>query len=174
MPQILTIIPWLWIYWKVPLPHTHTQKGKQNCVSDVSKFKSGEGGFLAQCCGNALLWPKSDDSKKSLVLFYLFTLCAGWSKLDFAERDKCKPEAEFLDVIGKKNLTRFPPCYSQFPLLTDFTPRPPPLSRSGLKLVCNVNIVYGNIKSENSQDYAQKPQRNCAFMNLAPVLETLD
>jgi hypothetical protein len=27
---------------------------------------------------------------------------AGWSKLDFAERDKCKPGAEFLDVIGKK------------------------------------------------------------------------
>jgi hypothetical protein len=31
-----------------------------------------------------------------------------------------------------------------------------------LKLVCNVNIVYGNLKSEDSQDYAQKsnPQRN--------------
>jgi hypothetical protein len=27
-----------------------------------------------------------------------------------------------------------------------------------VKLVCNVNIVYGNFKSENSQDYAQKPQ----------------
>ncbi len=26
-----------------------------------------------------------------------------------------------------------------------------------LKLVCNVNIVYGNLKSENSQYYAQKP-----------------
>ncbi len=34
-------------------------------------------------------------------------------------------------------------------------------------LVCNANIVYGNLKSENSQDYAQKPQRNCTFMNLA-------
>jgi hypothetical protein len=33
--------------------------------------------------------------------------------------------------------------------------------------VCYVNIVYGNLKSENSQDYAQKPQRNCTFMNLA-------
>ncbi len=34
--------------------------------------------------------------------------------------------------------------------------------------VCNskiqkVNIVYGNLKSENSQDYAQKPQRNFTF-----------
>ncbi len=38
-----------------------------------------------------------------------------------------------------------------------------------MKLVCNVNIVYGNLKSENSQDYAQKPQRNCMFMNSASV-----
>ncbi len=35
------------------------------------------------------------------------------------------------------------------------------------KLVCNVNIVYGNLNSENAQDYAQKPQRNYTFMNLA-------
>ncbi len=49
-----------------------------------------------------------------------------------------------------------------------FYPLPPPLpSISGLKLVCDVNIVYGNIKSENSEDYAQKPQRNCTFMNSA-------
>jgi hypothetical protein len=41
------------------------------------------------------------------------------------------------------------------------------LSKSGLKLVCNVNIVYGNLKSENSQDYTQKPQRNCMFVNSA-------
>jgi hypothetical protein len=26
-----------------------------------------------------------------------------------------------------------------------------------------------NLKSENSQDYAQRPQRNCTFMNLASV-----
>jgi hypothetical protein len=32
-----------------------------------------------------------------------------------------------------------------------------------LKLVWN-----GNLKSENSQDYAQKPQQNCTFMNSAP------
>ncbi len=31
---------------------------------------------------------------------------------------------------------------------------PPPLSKSGLKVVCNVNILY----DENSQDYVQKPQ----------------
>ncbi len=36
-----------------------------------------------------------------------------------------------------------------------------------MKLVCNVNIVYRNQKHVNFQDYAQKPQRNCTFMNLA-------
>ncbi len=46
-------------------------------------------------------------------------------------------------------------------------PSIPPLGKSGLKLVCYVNIVYRNLKSENSQVYAQKPQRNCTFMNSA-------
>ncbi len=41
------------------------------------------------------------------------------------------------------------------------------LLASGSKLVCNVNIVYRNLKSENTQDYAQKPQRKCTFMNFA-------
>jgi hypothetical protein len=31
--------------------------------------------------------------------------------------------------------------------------------------------AYRNLKSENSQDYAHKPQRNCTFMNLASALE---
>ncbi len=31
---------------------------------------------------------------------------------------------------------------------------------------------YRNLKSENSQDYAQKPQRNCMFMNSATVHST--
>jgi hypothetical protein len=30
---------------------------------------------------------------------------------------------------------------------------------------------YRNLKSENSQDYAQKPQRNCTFMNSASGLQ---
>jgi hypothetical protein len=30
------------------------------------------------------------------------------------------------------------------------------LSKSGLKLVCNVNFGYGNLKSENFQDYTLK------------------
>jgi hypothetical protein len=55
-----------------------------------------------------------------------------------------------------------------FTVTTDFTPLPP-LSKSGLKVVCNVNIVYGFLKSENSQDYAQKHQRIFTFMNSASV-----
>ncbi len=37
-------------------------------------------------------------------------------------------------------------------------------------MVFNVNIVYGNFKSENFQDYAQKPQRIFTFMNSASLL----
>jgi hypothetical protein len=33
--------------------------------------------------------------------------------------------------------------------------------------------VGGNLKSENSQDYGQKPQLNCMFMNSASGLQTL-
>ncbi len=48
---------------------------------------------------------------------------------------------------------------------TNGSPPPPPPSKSGLKLVCNVNIVYGNLKPEKPKGYAQKPQRNCMFLN---------
>ncbi len=54
-----------------------------------------------------------------------------------------------------KSLKGFPPCYLQSPLLPPLPPPPP--SKSGLKLGLYVNIVYGNLKSENSQDCAQKP-----------------
>jgi hypothetical protein len=70
-------------------------------------------------------------------------------------------------ILGRnwdKNLKSCPPCYLQSPLLRIFFPL---LRKIGLKLVCNVNIVHGNLKSENSQDYAQKPQRNCTFMSSA-------
>ncbi len=63
-------------------------------------------------------------------------------------------------ILGRnrdKSLKSFPPRFSQSSPLTDFT-SPSSLSKSGL---------YRNFKSENSQDYAQKPQRNCTFMNSA-------
>jgi hypothetical protein len=58
-----------------------------------------------------------------------------------------------LNVIGTKAL-KFFLLAIQASLLTDFTPYPP-FRKIGLKLACNVNIVYGNLKAENSQDYAQ-------------------
>ncbi len=63
-------------------------------------------------------------------------------------------------ILGRnwnKNLKSFPPCYSQSPLLTDFT-HPPPL-KSGFKLVCK--------KVWELSDYAQKPQRNCSLIRLS-------
>ncbi len=77
------------------------------------------------------------------------------------------PESEFVDVIGTEVLRVFLLAI-QSPLPADFTPPTPPRER-GLKLVCkcNINIVFENLKSENSQDYAQKPQRNFTVMNSA-------
>jgi hypothetical protein len=34
--------------------------------------------------------------------------------------------------------------------------------------------TYRYLKSENSQDYAQKPQRNCTFMNLSSELKHIN
>jgi hypothetical protein len=43
------------------------------------------------------------------------------------------------------------------------------LDRKPYPLPVGLRNPYGNLKSENSQDYAQKPQRNCTFMNSASV-----
>jgi hypothetical protein len=62
-------------------------------------------------------------------------------------------------ILGRnwdKSLKGFPPWFhSQQRILLPS----PTLSQSGLKLVCNVN----------SQDYTQKPQQNCTFMNSASL-----
>ncbi len=92
------------------------------------------------------------------AILLLLTGCQNVPKLS-------TPEAEFLDVIWTKVLELFLLAIHSHLYL--WTLLPPPPSKSGLKLVCNVNIVYKNLKSENSQDYALKPQRNCTFMNLA-------
>jgi hypothetical protein len=71
-------------------------------------------------------------------------------------------------ILGRnwdQSLQSFHPCYSQSPLLWIYPP--PPLSKRRSKLVCDVNIVYGSLKSENSQDYLKKPQQNFTFMNFA-------
>ncbi len=79
----------------------------------------------------------------------------------------CWSEAKFLDVIGTKVLRVFLLITSTNGFYS------PLLSKSGLKVVCNVNIVYGNLKSEKSQDYAQKAQRNCTFMKPSYIFCTL-
>ncbi len=103
----------------------------------------------------------------------------GWCCETFARLLICCPMSKCCDnssltvrvwgrTLGRnwyKSLKSFSHYYSYSPLLTDITPPPPPMRKSGLKLVCNVIIVYGNPKSENSQDYAQKPQRKCTFTN---------
>ncbi len=58
----LVYIPWLTLLKAPPPLPTHTHKWRK-C------------GFHVQYRGNVLLWPKSNESKKNLVLFYLFTLC---------------------------------------------------------------------------------------------------
>ncbi len=73
-------------------------------------------------------------------------------------------ETEFLGVIGTKVLRDFLLDIHSH-LYYGFSSPLPPLSKSGLKL--NVNTVYGKISSLRTQDYAQKPQRNCTFMNSA-------
>ncbi len=46
---------------------------------------------------------------------------------------------------------------------------PPPLQQKWFETGWNVNIVNGNLKSENSQNYAQKPQWNRTLINSASV-----
>ncbi len=61
-------------------------------------------------------------------------------------------------ILGRnwgKSLKSFPPCKFTVISTNRFSPSPSPLSKSGLKLVCFVNIVQ--YMSEKSQDYAQKP-----------------
>jgi hypothetical protein len=93
--------------------------------------------------------------------------------------------AEFLDVIQTKVLVEsLPPCYSQSPIQLCIEIYISSNSRNLLQLLYIVKekggetvtkpypLRYGlrnpykNLKSKNSQDYTQKPQRNCTFMNL--------
>ncbi len=73
-------ILWLWIYStkRSPLPTERKAKLRQ-----WRKYilRVGGGVFHVQYRGNVLLCPKSDESKKCLVLFYLFTLWF-WGRRD--------------------------------------------------------------------------------------------
>jgi hypothetical protein len=104
------------------------------------------------------LWQAKDKKSLKIVKCPPFPTIIQW------QRHKRFVRGRILGRNWNKSLKSFSPCYSRSPLLQILLP--PPLSKGCLKLVCNV-IVYGNLKSENSQDYAQKPQRNCTLMNSA-------
>ncbi len=95
-----------------------------------------------------MLLDRHNFLERSRIFFYAYSLkCL--DSIPSGHRTHPYTEAKFLDVIGS-----FPLCYTQTSLLMGFSP-PSPLSKSNLKLVWNVNIVYGNLK----WDYAQKPQQ---------------
>ncbi len=63
-------IPWL--KGSPPPPHTHTQKVKQNCVSDVSKFKSwgGNSGAMPRKCSPLTQIRRQQEKPGPLLLVY--------------------------------------------------------------------------------------------------------
>ncbi len=96
------------------------------------------------------------------------------------------PETEFLDEIQTKVLRVFllafrSHLYAAWPWDLNFFKLTQPLTVSIVSLHCKggkpdrkpyplphgLRNPYINLKRENSQDYAQKPQRNCTFMNWA-------
>jgi hypothetical protein len=83
-----------------------------------------------------------------------------------------RTEAEFLDLIWSKSKEFSSLLFTVTSTNGFYSPPPHP---AWAKVVWNwfviVNIVYGYLKSENFQGYAQKPQGNCLFMNLASVVE---
>jgi hypothetical protein len=104
-----------------------------------------------------------------LPSIFLFYICCPFHSLRSTILDILSwlPEAEFLGQQSEEF------SFWLFTVAPNNEFYSPPPCISGLKLVCNVNIVYGNLKSENSQDYAQKPRRNCTFMNSASGLPFL-
>ncbi len=78
-----------------------------------------------------------------------------WSPLIF------RPEVEFLDVIGTKVFGVFLLAFPK-PLYGFQPPPPPSLSKSGFIRKPQIWELSGL-----SQDYAQKSQRNCTFVNSA-------
>jgi hypothetical protein len=101
-----------------------------------------------------ILWEKSSGR---LNQFKFWKIGASRGKLPHICTSLLNTGGRILGGNCNKSLESFPPCYSESSLLTGFTPPhpPPPLSKSGLKLVFNVNIVYRNLKYENFKDYAQ-------------------
>jgi hypothetical protein len=79
----------------------------------------------------------------SLLIHFLATLFYFYVNSFIRHQLNSWNRARILGRNWVKSLKSLPPCY--------FILFPLPLSNSGLKLVCNVNIVHRNLKSENSK-----------------------
>jgi hypothetical protein len=91
-------------------------------------------------------------SKTSLESSLFIISGTFYSVLDPAEPPRLAISPSRGRILGRnwdKSLQNFPPCYTSTNGFYSL-PLSPPLSKSGLKLVCIVNILYGSLKSENS------------------------
>jgi hypothetical protein len=78
-------------------------------------------------------------------------------------------EAEFLDVIGTKSSEFTYVLFTATSTKEFYSPLSLEQKWFESGLLCNVNIVNRNLKSENYQGYAQKSQQYCMFMSSASV-----
>jgi hypothetical protein len=102
----------------------------------------------------------------------------------------CTSEGLILERNPDKSLQSFPPCYSQspvqfcletyissnsrkllqFPVTVHCKGEGGKSDRKPYHLPYGLRNPYRNLNSKNSQDYAQKRQQNCTFMNSASIL----
>ncbi len=106
------------------------------------------------------------------------------SEITCLSGDNAIPKDEVLDKIQTKvfrvfllvNHCRLYGCAWDFyffkitqPLRVSVKEKAGKPDRKPYPLPYGLRNTYKNLKSENSQDYAQKPQRDCTFMNSASV-----
>jgi hypothetical protein len=100
---------------------------------------------------NWSIWLEFGKHRLKLLTFvyeivFLFVVCTNCA-LSVTVSSHFIPLFLSLGLNWDKSFRTFPPCYSQSPLINGF-------KKKWFELVCNVNIVYGNLNSESSQDYA--------------------
>ncbi len=82
------------------------------------------------------------------------------------------PAIQYRGRILGRNPDKILPCYSVTSTNGFYSLPSFPLSRSGFKLVCNVNIVYGILRTFKIMP--QKPQGHCTFMSSASAVRGLE
>jgi hypothetical protein len=104
----------------------------------------------------------------------------GWDHSDPRNNRIQRPNSR---AESRQSLKIFPPCYSQVTsaglpfsrvqFLYTVKERGKKPDRKPYSLPYGSRNPYRNLKSENSQDYAQKPQRNCTFMKTSFLQESI-